>query len=568
MVDQASNKGLAKEADDLVECRTRLEETEKRHRTIETALKVALSRFEAIFENTPMVAIQGFDPDGTIRHWNSACTELYGYSRSEALGRKMQDLLFTGEEAGKFEEIVSRIMETGAAATEQEWRLKARDGSFKWVFSSMFPIVESGRVVEIFCTDVDVTPLRQTLEELRNARDRLEKRVEERSSELRETNQSLVGEIARRKQSEEALKDSQRFQSTLIGNLPGMVYRCLNDRDWTMEFVSEGCLELTGYRPDDLLGNHRISYNDLIVPEDRLYVWQEVQKGLQEHRVFRMTYRITTASGTEKWVYEQGRGISRSGTTYAEMEGFITDITERKMAEIALQEAKAQAELYLDLICHDINNMNQAGVGYLEFAMEAPEISAETRRLLACTLQALRDSSRLISNVSKLQRIRSGEVAIETIDVSAALSEIIPLFSGIPGRNIRVNYTPVSGCYVVANELIKDVFSNILGNAVKHSSGDLEIGVSLDTIYLQGRKYCRISIEDNGPGIDDETKARLFTRFHRGDTKATGKGLGLYLVRTLVEAFHGMVWAEDRVPGDYTRGCRFVVILPSGNAIK
>lgn len=549
-------------------CADDLEALEKRHRGIEAALQAALSRFEAIFENTPMVAIQGYDPDGTIRHWNRACTELYGYDRSEALGRKMQDLLFTGEEVEKFEAIVTGIMETGRAAPEQEWRLKVRDGSFKWAFSSMFPVFESGRVVEIFCTDVDITPLKRTEEELRSARDGLERRVEERSSELREINQSLVGEIARRKKVEEALRDNQRFQSTLIGNLPGMVYRCYNDPAWTVEFLSEGCYELTGYDPEDLLDTGKFSYVDLVVPEDRQRAEQEVQHALQENRMFRITYRITTASGAEKWVYEQGRGIAGPEDGQGKIEGFITDVTERKRTEMALQEAKAQVELYLDLICHDINNMNQAGTGYLELAMEAPEVSPETRELLARTFQSLQDSSRLISNVSKLQRVRSGEVARESIDVAGVLSELVPVYEGASGRNILIKYHPVSGCMVIANELIKDVFSNILGNAVKHSGGDLEIGISLDTIYLHGGKYCRISIEDNGPGIDDELKARLFTRYQRGKTSAHGKGLGLYLVRTLVEDFHGMVWVEDRVTGDHSKGCRFVVMLPSDDDRK
>jgi signal transduction histidine kinase len=75
--------------------------------------------------------------------------------------------------------------------------------------------------------------------------------------------------------------------------------------------------------------------------------------------------------------------------------------------------------------------------------------------------------------------------------------------------------------------------------------------------------YYRVGISDNGPGIPDELKKKLFGRSQRGPTKTTGRGLGLYLVKELVDDFHGKVWVEDRVPEDYTKGSRFVVMLPA-----
>ena len=89
------------------------------------------------------------------------------------------------------------------------------------------------------------------------------------------------------------------------------------------------------------------------------------------------------------------------------------------------------------------------------------------------------------------------------------------------------------------------------------------IDVLQTTVCEDGKEYSRISIEDNGPGISDEVKEKLFARFSRGETKAKGKGLGLYLIKTLVEDFHGKVWVEDRVPGDHTKGAKFVVMLPA-----
>ncbi len=77
------------------------------------------------------------------------------------------------------------------------------------------------------------------------------------------------------------------------------------------------------------------------------------------------------------------------------------------------------------------------------------------------------------------------------------------------------------------------------------------------------KKYYRVTVEDNGPGIPDELKNRLFMRFQGDQAKAIGKGLGLYLVRTLVHDFRGTIRVEDRVPGDYKKGAKFVVLLPA-----
>ncbi|HMK47434.1 MAG TPA: PAS domain S-box protein, partial [Methanocella sp.] len=182
-------------------------DTGGRHKRAEASPRSDRSRFEAIFENTPLVAIQGYDPDGVIRHWNTASTHLYGYARNEILGRRMQDVLFTGNEVGKFERIVRGITESGCAAPAMNWEIKTKDGSFKWVHSTMFPIIEDDKIVEIFCMDVDITRMKAVEEDLRRARDNLESIVEERSSELKHKNRSLVQEIARRKKIEDELNE-------------------------------------------------------------------------------------------------------------------------------------------------------------------------------------------------------------------------------------------------------------------------------------------------------------------------------------------------------------------------
>ena len=149
----------------------------------------------------------------------------------------------------------------------------------------------------------------------------------------------------------ERFQETERQLSTLMSNLPGMAYRCMNDDDWTMKFVSEGCYELTGYTSHDFIENLKLSYASIIRPEDLEKVWNGVQRGLTLHKPFKISYRITTANFEEKHVWEQGQGICSDDGELMFIEGFITDITNLKNVE---KEVK-----HLNSILKAIRNVNQ-----------------------------------------------------------------------------------------------------------------------------------------------------------------------------------------------------------------
>ncbi|HEY4485342.1 MAG TPA: EAL domain-containing protein, partial [Nitrospiria bacterium] len=138
-------------------------------------------------------------------------------------------------------------------------------------------------------------------------------------------------------------------------------------KDWTVEFVSEGCFELTGYHPSDLIENRTVSYGQqLIHPDDREPVWNDVQAALLEGRPFQLVYRITTATGKEKWVWEQGRGVFSSEGDLVALEGFITDTTERKRAEEELRKSETENRALINAMPDMMFRISRDGT-YLDF---------------------------------------------------------------------------------------------------------------------------------------------------------------------------------------------------------
>jgi polar amino acid transport system substrate-binding protein len=157
----------------------------------------------------------------------------------------------------------------------------------------------------------------------------------------------VIRDITARKQTELALQNSERKLASLMRNLPGMVYSCFNDADWTMTFVSEGAVELTGYSYEDLVQTHSVTYAACIHEADRDMVRTTVEEAVARHQPFQIEYRIRTRDGREKTVLERGLGVFSPEGLLLHLEGFIWDITERKQAE---RELEASEEKFRSIV--------------------------------------------------------------------------------------------------------------------------------------------------------------------------------------------------------------------------
>lgn len=143
------------------------------------------------------------------------------------------------------------------------------------------------------------------------------------------------------KATENAMRTSESTFRTLLSNLDGVVYRCQNDADWTMAFMSDAIKELSGYLASDFIGNQERAYSSIIHPDDLYLVDVAVAKGIESRQPFTMEYRIIHKDGAVRWVTEKGKGIFDDTGELQCLEGVIFDISDRKVTEAALAESEA-----------------------------------------------------------------------------------------------------------------------------------------------------------------------------------------------------------------------------------
>ncbi len=159
-------------------------------------------------------------------------------------------------------------------------------------------------------------------------------------SPLKDRYLMIMMDVTQRKKMLERIKEDERRLSSLIQNLQGMVYQCRFDRNWTMEFVSEGSFLLTGYLPSEFLYNSHVPFASIIHERFRNYVWEKIEKAVKKGEMYSLQYQIITKSGELKWVSENGNGIFGIDGVCRSLEGFIYDITDRVAALEALQKGE------------------------------------------------------------------------------------------------------------------------------------------------------------------------------------------------------------------------------------
>ncbi|NWF96005.1 MAG: PAS domain-containing protein [Candidatus Thorarchaeota archaeon] len=359
----------------------------------------------------------------------------------------------------------------------------------------------------------------------------------------------LFGQVIERKTVEEQLRESQAILRSFADATPGPVF--IKDNELRLLFINEymrrGVLEETWIgKTDAQLLPARMAQRSMAEDKEVLahgarsfeqMLADESSGGVRYFKAFKFPIHV------------HGRPPL--------LGGFSLDITKERMAEKRAEEARSRAEFLLDLIGHDLNNMHQGIMTGLELMLRSPLFPSELRDLAESSLSQVTRSISLIDNVRKFALVDRGTSHVLPVDPYDELqAAIVLLQQSFPDQAIALECGVHSGEFLVlADGLLKEVFYNLLHNAVKVSPitpPRIRIVASKDEAGMVEFRF-----EDWGPGMSDALKSSVFTRLEL----PRGSGMGLTLVKRIIDSYAGQVWAEDRVKGDPSQGTSFVVKL-------
>ncbi len=366
----------------------------------------------------------------------------------------------------------------------------------------------------------------------------------------------------------------------LVRGLPGIAYRCLNDERWTMVFASEGCRQLTGHAATVFMGEAGRSFTDLIREEDRGTVRAQVQEAIEDGMPFQCVYRILTASGREKQVWQQGVGVYSPRGEAEAHEGFITDITEFRLTEeerLRLAVELRQTEKLDSLgalaggMGHDFNNLLMGILGNAEFALSSLAPDSVVRE----NLRNIREAACRAAELTNQMLAYSGERRFElrSVDMNRLIQEMQHLLRSSISKKValRLELAPELPAIQAEPTQLRQMLMALVRNgadAMGDGTGTVTLATSVmncDRASLkegwigehlgEGRHVC-LTISDTGCGMDEATRTCVFDPFF--STKTRGRGLGLAAALGIVRGHRGAVRVESE-PG---RGSQFTVLFP------
>jgi PAS domain S-box-containing protein len=486
----------------------------------EKALQESEERFRTLYEDNPSMYFT-VTQDGKILSVNQFGAHQLGYSVDEMVGRPVIDL-FLEDDQSLVQQHFKSCLRKPLTVHSWEYRKVRKDGSVLWVKEAARAVYRNDKeiVVLIVCED-----------------------------------------ISDRKESEKALQEWKTLTESVLGQLPkGFAYRCLNNKNWTAIYVSDGIEEVTGFPASDLLAE-KVNYDSLLAPGENTRVWDDVQQALAKHLPYENEHQIITSDGTTKWILARGRFIFDDAGQLLYLDGLNVDITDRKQAEDRLRESEAKRidalrqsdelkSALLSSVSHELRTPLTAIKGSVSSIIEKTisNLDQEQQTCLKEIDQEINYMSQLVNNLLDMSQIEAGtlmpqkewhlledlvegalrrtEQSLETRDLQIEIPENMPL------------------AFVDAVEM-QQVLINLLDNALKYSPPDspIRLRVRIDAQQIE------VTVSNRGEQIPAQDLDRIFERFYRRraahEEPIRGTGLGLAICKGIIEAHDGRIWAES-----------------------
>jgi PAS domain S-box-containing protein len=502
---------------------------------LQGSLQESEARFRNLLEYVPGVAVQGYGADGTVRYWNRASEELYGYRAVEAVGKNLQDLIFPRE----LREMFDQGLELGAQATRSgefmpsgEYNLLTKNGAPVPVHCIQTVVCLDGSEPIMFCLAVDLRERKQVEEELRKYRDHLENLVEERTAELTLTNLQLQEEIRERHRTEGALRESEvRFRTVFEGAPMGVAILSL-ERD-----VLDANLAFTKMIGYTVPGLRRVGLKNILHPEELVTVntyFDQMVRG--DRDFFQREGRYRRKDGTWMWGSAHSSMIRDASGKPQFIVSMVADITHEKEAqaeisayqerlrdlasELSLTEERERRRLAADLHDHigQILALAQIKLGALRQEATSPESRAFIKEVRDCISQAIYYTRSLTFEL--------GLPILYDLGLEAALEWLAEQLHEQHGLEIRVHRDQQTkplgeGARVLVFRVVRELLTNV----IKHARASL-----VDVLIAKEGPFLSIQVVDDGVGFDSGEPGTRAAKF---------SGYGLFSIRERLSSLGG-----------------------------
>ncbi len=507
----------------------------------EEALRESEERFRLLTENALDIVVV-LDPEGHILFASPSVRQVGGYIPEDLIGRSGLDLVHPDDLPS-----VMDALRTASARPKERVSLEVRirHASGDWLYLDVIGVnlTEEPAVRGFVVNGRNITARKRAEEALRES----EGRERRRAAELQAIMEAVPAAV-------------------FIAVDPECRIMLGSRRTYDLLRLPQGS-NISKSGPEGERPTHfRVMQGGVEVPPEEL----PVQKAAATGRTAELAeLDLTFDDGTMHRLLGNAVPLSdENGRPYGAVGAYI-DITERRRAEESLRRrtddlirlneeveaARNEANMYLDIMTHDVRNANNVSGMYADLLVE---LLAGDQWLYARKLRdAIQRSTEILRNVATIRRLQEESNCLVPVNLDAVIREEIENF---PGASIRYDSLPVE---VLGDGLLPVIFTNLIGNAVKFGGPDVEIAILIE----ERDRDVLVSVEDNGPGVPDEVKAKLFHRFERGVARGKGEGLGLFIVRTLVKRYGGKVWVDDRVLGRPDEGAAFKFTLQKADHV-
>ena len=477
---------------------------------LERKLKESEEKHRNIVENSLDGIVKENLDSGEILSINPAFSKIFEYEPEDIQGKSTLELgLWVDQETRKK---MIELLKSDGAVHDFEYQIRTRSGEIKTVSATCRAIHnDEGKMVEF---------------------------------------EGIIRDISRRFKQEE----QQRYLATILSDSADAIVSV--DYDDKIKSWNKGAESIFGYTAEEILGKHV----SLLIPKEMTGDLKQIRDGpLRTINTFRNYETVgITKSGKRILINATITSLKDKDGEMIGYSGILRDITEQKRMEEEVMEAKEEAELYLDLMSHDINNKNQVAIFASQMISKHKDLNDKQRLMVDKIYESVQDSSKIISRVKKLQQIKKEEFNIKVMDIDSIIRDAIDESSKSATKEVEINYESRS-VKVYANEMLFDVFYALLDNSILYSEGRVTINILVKELG----KEVEVSVVDDGLGISDELKEIIFKPLEREKMSVSGSGLGLYMVKALIDRYSGSIYFENSVYGDHTHGTRFCITLPS-----